>query len=220
MLAKTADYFADGEDVREAQSEGSLIRWQSRDGPTRRIQGYQERRGGLGALTDESYHIGAGRNLRDVWTFATQPYPGAHFATFPEELVRRCILISTPEKVCAACEVPWARVVEREPDTLRPRTRPVGDSRGKMLSDFRAPGGPQQSAQIVHSQTLGFRATCGCKAAPRPAVVLDPFCGSGTVSVVARKLGRHSVGIDVSAHYIEMAHKRLETTQPLLPLIP
>jgi DNA modification methylase len=35
---------------------------------------------------------GAGRNARSVWTIATEPYPGAHFATFPKELARRCIL--------------------------------------------------------------------------------------------------------------------------------
>ncbi len=35
---------------------------------------------------------GATRNARSVWTIATQPYPEAHFATFPEELARRCIL--------------------------------------------------------------------------------------------------------------------------------
>lgn len=32
------------------------------------------------------------RNRRTVWTIATRPYKGAHFATFPEELVRPCIL--------------------------------------------------------------------------------------------------------------------------------
>ena len=32
------------------------------------------------------------RNRRSVWTIATRPYKGAHFATFPEELVRPCIL--------------------------------------------------------------------------------------------------------------------------------
>jgi DNA modification methylase len=32
------------------------------------------------------------RNARTVWTIATQPYSGSHFATFPEELARRCIL--------------------------------------------------------------------------------------------------------------------------------
>jgi site-specific DNA-methyltransferase (cytosine-N4-specific) len=32
------------------------------------------------------------RNRRSVWTISTQPYPGAHFATFPETLVEPCIL--------------------------------------------------------------------------------------------------------------------------------
>lgn len=32
------------------------------------------------------------RNRRTVWTIATRPYKGAHFATFPEELVQPCIL--------------------------------------------------------------------------------------------------------------------------------
>ena len=34
---------------------------------------------------------GEARNARTVWTIATQPYPEAHFATFPEELPSRCI---------------------------------------------------------------------------------------------------------------------------------
>jgi DNA modification methylase len=32
------------------------------------------------------------RNIRSVWTIATQPYPEAHFATFPEDLIKPCIL--------------------------------------------------------------------------------------------------------------------------------
>ncbi len=39
----------------------------------------------------------AGRNARSVWSIATQPYPEAHFAVFPEELPRRCILAGCPE---------------------------------------------------------------------------------------------------------------------------
>ena len=35
------------------------------------------------------------RNARTVWTIATQPYPEAHFATFPEELARRCVVAGT-----------------------------------------------------------------------------------------------------------------------------
>lgn len=41
-------------------------------------------------------------------------------------------------------------------------------------------------------------------------IVLDPFLGSGTTSVVARKLGRHFVGIEQEALYCALAEKRLE----------
>lgn len=37
-----------------------------------------------------------GRNIRSVWTIATQPYPGAHFATFPEKLVEPCVKAGCP----------------------------------------------------------------------------------------------------------------------------
>ena len=40
---------------------------------------------------------GGGRNARDVWTIATQPFSEAHFATFPPELPRRCILAGCPK---------------------------------------------------------------------------------------------------------------------------
>jgi len=41
--------------------------------------------------------FGTVRNLRSVWTIATQPYPGAHFATFPQKLVEPCIKAGCPE---------------------------------------------------------------------------------------------------------------------------
>lgn len=40
-------------------------------------------------------------------------------------------------------------------------------------------------------------------------VVLDPMCGSGTTTKVAAELGRHYIGIDMSAEYIEIAKSRL-----------
>jgi site-specific DNA-methyltransferase (cytosine-N4-specific) len=45
-----------------------------------------------------SHDLGSGlsRNLRSVWTVATQPYPGAHFATFPEKLIEPCIKAGSP----------------------------------------------------------------------------------------------------------------------------
>jgi DNA modification methylase len=41
-------------------------------------------------------------------------------------------------------------------------------------------------------------------------VVLDPFFGSGTTGAVAKKLGRHYIGIERSAEYIELARKRID----------
>ena len=46
-------------------------------------------------------------------------------------------------------------------------------------------------------------ATC-----PEGGVVLDPFCGTGTTNLVAFRLGRRSVGIDVSADYLRLAEER------------
>lgn len=85
-------------------------------------------------------------NPGDVWTIATQPYPEAHFAVFPPELVRRPILATVPE------------------------------------------GG----------------------------TVLDPFFGSGTTAVMARKLGRKTVGIELNPDYCALAAARFQ--QEVLPL--
>lgn len=46
-------------------------------------------------------------------------------------------------------------------------------------------------------------ATC-----PERGVVLDPFCGTGTTSLVAMRLGRKSLGIDISREYIQIADQR------------
>jgi len=41
-------------------------------------------------------------------------------------------------------------------------------------------------------------------------VVLDPFMGSGTTCLAAKKLGRHYVGLDISEEYCRLAQKRLK----------
>jgi len=92
---------------------------------------------------DPGRHIGMkGKNPGDVWIIPTQPFPEAHFATFPERLVQPLI-------------------------------------------------------------------KAGC---PKSGIVLDPFAGSGTTLVVAKRLGRSYIGIEIKPAYVEMAKRRLAKT--------
>ena len=55
----------------------------------------------------------------------------------------------------------------------------------------------------------------GC---PEGGVVLDPFMGSGTTGIVANKLGRHYVGIELNPEYVEMAERRIGLEKSQLKL--
>ena len=60
-----------------------------------------------------------------------------------------------------------------------------------------------------HATITGYACACPTTDAPTtPAVVLDPFCGTGTVPAVAHVLGRHGIGIDLSADYLRLAEWR------------
>ena len=50
----------------------------------------------------------------------------------------------------------------------------------------------------------------------RPQIVLDPFGGSGTTAIVARRLGRDFITVELNQKYInEHIKPRLEETNPL-----
>ena len=49
-------------------------------------------------------------------------------------------------------------------------------------------------------------------------LVLDPFCGSGTICVAAKKLGRKYIGIDINPEYCEIARKRLKAVETGVPV--
>ena len=53
--------------------------------------------------------------------------------------------------------------------------------------------------------------TCVKASCPAGGLVLDPFLGSGTVALVARRLERHYLGIDCMPDYCEMAQRRIDT---------
>jgi DNA modification methylase len=76
--------------------------------------------------------------MRSVWQIPTEPFPQAHFATYPQALVERCVKAGCPE------------------------------------------GG----------------------------TVFDPFIGSGTTALVARRLGRKCLGIELSPVYAQICLDR------------
>lgn len=76
-------------------------------------------------LVGYSEEFGNGANPGDVWTINPERNMGQHLAPFPRELVRRAIKLAAPEQICATCEVPRRRVIERtaELDPTRPQAR-------------------------------------------------------------------------------------------------
>ncbi|MGB7098417.1 MAG: site-specific DNA-methyltransferase [Xanthobacteraceae bacterium] len=54
---------------------------------------------------------------------------------------------------------------------------------------------------------------CILAGAPLNALVLDPFLGSGTTAAVAKRLGRHYVGIELNPAYVRLARERLSRVQ-------
>ena len=74
---------------------------------------------------------------------------------------------------------------------------------GKNAEDQEAKGHPAPfPCQLVRDHILSWT--------NEGDIVLDPMCGSGTTCKVARQLGRHFIGIDVSKEYCGLARARLE----------
>jgi hypothetical protein len=158
----------------------------------------------------------SGRNIRNWWVINPRPYPGAHYAVFPPELIYPCIKSGTSEKgVCDECGSPYERVVERSPMEVR---------EGPGRAGLKASGNGSAARTAVtgtmtkppESRTIGWQPTCSCNAEIVPATVLDPFMGSGTTALAARKLGRKSIGLDIDARNIQLIQERLGYQEVLL----
>ena len=132
LFSKNKNYYYDNEAIKEPAKD-----WGTRD----RTQGKYHNPGtGLSPHTGltKSYEK---KNKRSVWTVNKKPYKGAHFATYPEELIEPCIL--------------------------------AGSEKGD--------------------------------------IILDPFMGSGTTAVVAKKNGRAYIGCELHEDYGNLIQKRLNS---------
>lgn len=210
LLTKRARYYFDADAVREnsVDPKGSAKRYAA---PF--FVGDKHESGGYSANgqkhTPGMKAFDGGRNIRTVWDIATQPYSGAHFATMPTEIPRRCIRAGTSERgCCPACGAPWRRVVERVTAGM--------DSKTSTLS-LSGNGSKEWAERGAQSTTTGWQPTCDCNAGePVPCTVLDPFGGSGTTAAVAIEQGRDAVICELNPAYVELARRRIQDVAPLL----
>lgn len=203
LLTKSAEYFYDADAIAEISLTVNAFNG-GRSGKSI-SNGDRGDNGRAGIVGDGT------RNARDVWTIATNPYPDAHFATFPPDLPERCILAGTSSYgCCLACGAPYTRMVEvaeRVRHTNEAQT--VGSGRGASADRSKHAPPPLRV-------TTGWQATCQCNAEVVPCTVLDPFAGSGTTLATAMHLGRNGVGVELNPAYVRLAHNRILGTQPAL----
>jgi hypothetical protein len=202
LLAKRPRYYWDADAIREDAEYGRSV---ARDGVAPQDHKLLGQNGGFrGGSRTHSFE--GGRNRRSVWTIPTEPFPEAHFATYPQALVRPCILAGTSEHgECSACGAPWVRETATEYEN--PGNRSTNGDRS--LEQRHETAGFAVRLE-KRTETTGWRASCTCDAPTRPQTVLDPFIGSGTTALVARNHARRCIGIDLSAEYLAIAAKRLQ----------
>jgi len=119
--------------------------------------------------------------------------------------------------VCAECGAPWRRVISKPQPPANVFTKRNAPSDGLVYSgsvhegEWKGHGQKLQAWLNANpSVTTGWEPTCAHADAPVvPATVLDPFSGAGTTSLVAAKLGRDSIGLELNPEYASMSRKRV-----------
>jgi DNA modification methylase len=137
LLTKSARYFWDADAVAEQALTPDRVR--------EKMNGESAVDTKLRGFGSHCGTVDGSRNIRTVWTIATQPYSGSHFATMPPALAERCIKAGS------------------------------------------APGD----------------------------TILDPFSGAGTTALVADRLGRSAIGIELNQDYAAMGSDRVRDDLPL-----
>ena len=202
LITKNKKYYYDAESIKEPLASSSIPRLQQdikNQIGTTRAHGGKKINGNFKAVGN----IEKGRNKRNVWTITTKPFRGAHFATFPKDLIEPCIKAGCPEQVCVECKTPYIAIKEKVGEFQR---------RWSKNNQENSPYEKQGSMQNIYKDK-GYKKDCNCKTDKfESGVVLDPFAGAGTTGLVAKENNRNAVLIELNGEYMAMAKKRIEGT--------
>src|SRR5439155_20501608 len=93
----------------------------------------------------------------------------------------------------------------------RLRTRPLGVTTAPATRNKRDVWTISPDRQPDHPAPMptALAETCIRVGCPPGGTVIDPFCGTGTTSLAAERLGRNSIGIDIDEAYASTARARV-----------
>jgi DNA modification methylase len=208
LLSKSERYYYDAEAIKEVGVNRASGTNHGADGMCAGYDGHRTRSNLAKGIGAKEF-----RNRRSVWEIATAPFSEAHFATFPPALIEPCILAGTSAKgCCAKCGAPWVRETGRD---NQPEAYPDQkyDSSDPRFATHRNMGRRYQAQLNANPmKTLGWSPSCACDAAVVPCTVLDR---AGTTGLVADRLQRDAILIELNQEYAAMAQRRIVDEAPL-----
>lgn len=209
LFSKSKKYFYDNDAIRDPREvETDWDTYNASLGSNQGADADREKRGYQKCSHNQVHPNGAQK--RTVWKVGTKGFPGAHFATFPPELIDPCVKAGTSVAGCCPhCGAPWQRVSEMT-EAYKAR---VGKGWHNHQDDIKVGqrGVPSAFRGGPARVTTGFEPTCACEHTQDetlPCTVLDPFGGSGTTGEVALNNGQNAILIELNPEYKKFIDER------------